>query len=187
MKGVSLFSGAGIGEFFFDRLNIEIKVANELVPKRSQLYKYFYPDTNMIQGDITNKEIFEKINSEIKKEKCNFLIATPPCQGLSTLGKKEYVTDERNYLFLYVLKIIDNHDFDYIIFENVPKFIEVKFLYKNKKLTIPEILSMEFADDYVIISDILNAKDFGVPQSRPRSFVKMYKKDWYGKSQFLKK
>ena len=38
MKGLSLFSGAGIGETYLKDLNLEIAVANELIPKRAKLY-----------------------------------------------------------------------------------------------------------------------------------------------------
>ena len=99
IKGVSLFSSAGIGEYYLKKANIDIKVANEILPKRAQLYSYFYENCQMIVGDITKKEIFDKVNKAIKDNDCKFLIATPPCQGMSTLGKKEYITDKRNYLF----------------------------------------------------------------------------------------
>lgn len=176
MNGVSLFSSSGIGEFYFNKLDINIKVANELVEKRCNLYRFFYPNTNMICGDITDKKIYNKINSEVKKYKCEFLIATPPCQGMSTLGKKEYTTDKRNFLFLYAIDLIKDNDFKYILFENVHKFIKIKFPYKNKELTFPEILDLEFGKKYNIAAEVLNAMDFQVPQSRPRSIVRMYKK-----------
>jgi DNA (cytosine-5)-methyltransferase 1 len=176
IKGASLFSSSGIGEFYFKKKGIDIKVANELLPRRAQLYSYFYPATKMICGDITNEEIFRKVNEEIKKNKCKFLIATPPCQGMSTLGKKEYTTDKRNFLFMYAIDIIKDNDFDYILFENVFKFIEIKFPYFGETLKLPEILNKEFGDKYIIESFVLNAMDYGVPQSRPRSFIKMYKK-----------
>lgn len=41
----------------------------------------------MIQGDITNQVVYSKVLNEAKKKKCNFLIATPPCQGMSVAGK----------------------------------------------------------------------------------------------------
>ncbi len=176
ISGASLFSSSGIGEFYLKKAGIDIKVANELLPKRAQLYSYFYKDCQMICGDITHKEIFNKVNQAIKNNNCKFLIATPPCQGMSTLGKKEYIADQRNYLFNYAIKIIKDNDFDYIFFENVPKFIEIKFPYKNENLTIPEILEKDFGKNYNIESFVYNAMDFGVPQSRPRSFIKMYKK-----------
>lgn len=176
IKGVSLFSSSGIGEFYFKHAGIDIKVANELIPKRAQLYSYFYKNCQMICGDITNEVIFKKVNEAIKKNNCKFLIATPPCQGMSTLGKKEYITDQRNYLFNYVIDIIKDNDFDYVFFENVSKFIEIKFPYINEKLKISDILKKEFGLFYDIEVFVLNAMDYGVPQSRPRSFIKMYKK-----------
>lgn len=176
IKGASLFSSAGIGEYYLKKAGIEIVVANELLPKRAQLYSYFYPNSNMICGDITDNKIFEQVNKKIKESNCKFLIATPPCQGMSTLGKKQYVDDKRNYLFKYAIDIIKDNDFDYILFENVPKFIEIKFPYNNKEMKLPEILEFEFGKKYNIEAFILNAMEYGVPQSRPRSFIKMYKR-----------
>lgn len=176
MNGVSLFSSSGIGEYYLKQVGINIKVANEIIEKRCKLYKYFYPSTDMICGDITDKNIYDEINKKVKENKCKFLIATPPCQGMSTLGKKEYTTDKRNYLFLYAIDLINDNNFDYILFENVPKFIKIKFPYKNKKLTLPEIFELEFGEKYEIDAKVLNAMNYEVPQSRPRSIVRMYKK-----------
>ncbi len=176
INGASLFACAGIGEYYFDKLGIDIKVANELLPKRCDLYKFFHPNSNIICGDITKDEIFKQIDYEIKKNNCKFLIATPPCQGMSTLGKKDYIEDERNYLFRYVIEIIKRNDFDYILFENVTKFLRIKLPYKTKTLKITEILAIELGDNYQIESMELNAMNYGVPQSRPRAFIKIFKK-----------
>jgi C-5 cytosine-specific DNA methylase. len=40
----------------------------------------------MIQGDITDDAVYQKVISLAKKAKCDFLLATPPCQGMSTAG-----------------------------------------------------------------------------------------------------
>ena len=63
LKGLSLFSSAGIGETYFKDIGIDIKVANELVEKRANLYKAINPDTNVICGDITDENIFNSIIS----------------------------------------------------------------------------------------------------------------------------
>jgi DNA (cytosine-5)-methyltransferase 1 len=44
-------------------------------------------------------------------------------------------------------------------------------------LPIINILELIFSNDYIIESSILNAKDYGIPQSRPRAIIKMYKKN----------
>ena len=112
------------------------------------------------------------------------LIATPPCQGLSTLGKNKkqihYEKDKRNYLILSALNIIDRCDFDYVLIENVPKFLEMYFPYENDYFKLEEILNKKYADKYIIEARVLNAKDYGICQSRPRAIIKMYKpyKKW---------
>lgn len=180
IKAVSLFSSAGIGEMYLDKLNIEVVVANELLKHRSNFYSYQYPDTKMICGDITSEEIKNKIHSFITQD-VKLLIATPPCQGVSTLGKNKvqihYENDHRNFLILEVFEFIDRWDFDYILIENVPKFVEMYFPYENQYLKLKDILINKYGDHYNIEIRILNAKDYGVCQSRPRAIIKMYKKN----------
>ena len=176
MRGASLFCSAGIAETYFKKAGIDIVVASELLQKRCDLHKHLYPKCEMICGDITQIEIFEKVKKLIIAKNCKFLLATPPCQGMSTLGKKDYEKDKRNYLIFYALDMIDACDFDYILIENVPKFLKLYFPYKDKLCTLLEIITDKYGDTYNVESFILNAKDYGVPQSRPRGFLKIWKK-----------
>ena len=61
MKGVSLFSSAGIGEVYLKEMGIEIIVANELLEKRAKLYKDLYPETDVVIGDIADDKIYKEI------------------------------------------------------------------------------------------------------------------------------
>uniref|UniRef100_UPI0037DBFECC DNA cytosine methyltransferase n=1 Tax=Methanobrevibacter smithii TaxID=2173 RepID=UPI0037DBFECC len=180
IKGASMFSGGGIAETYFDKAGINIVVANELIPKRGKFYQDMYPNSKMIVGDITDnkikKEFMDSITDDIK-----FLIATPPCQGISTLGLNKHLdqmqTDSRNYLVFHVFDVIDNFDFDYIMIENVSRILSLYFPYNDTFLSLEEILNEKYSDEYNIEVRDLNAKDYGVPQSRPRAIFKMYKKD----------
>ncbi|MEE1050115.1 MAG: DNA cytosine methyltransferase [Clostridia bacterium] len=176
MNGLSLFSSAGIAETYFKENNIDIVVASELVEKRCAVHSWIYKDCEMICGDITDSVVFNKVKNAAVKQKCKFLLATPPCQGMSSLGKKEYTNDTRNYLIFYVLDIIDACDFDYILIENVPKFLSMHFPYNGEIVPLLNIINEKYSKSYNIESFILNAKDYGVPQSRPRSFIKIWKK-----------
>ncbi len=180
IKALSLFSSAGIGELLLDKCNVEVVVANELIKQRSECYMHFNPTSKMICGDITLTEIKEEILASVTDD-VKLLIVTPPCQGLSTLGKnkiqKHYEQDTRNFLILETFDIIDKHNFDYILIENVPKFIEMYFPYNNDFLTLGEILNDRYSKEYNIEIKILNAKDYGISQSRPRAIIKLYKKD----------
>ena len=179
MKGASMFASAGIGETYFNKAGIDIIVANELLPKRGKFYQEMNPKSKMIIGDIRDtkikKDFLNSISADVK-----FLIATPPCQGISNLGKNrtldDKLKDERNFLIFDVIDIIDQKDFDYIMIENVPGFFKVLLPYKNELKTIKEILDDKYTNVYNIEMKVLNAKDYGVPQSRPRAITIMYKK-----------
>jgi DNA (cytosine-5)-methyltransferase 1 len=176
IKGISLFSGGGIGETYLSETDVEIVVANELLVKRAEFYKQMHPTTKMISGDI--KEKFDEVILIAKENDVKFLLATPPCQGMSSLGKKDYENDFRNYLVYYVIKAIEDLNLDYVLIENVPKFLKLWYPYNNGEFYhINEILKLRFGSDYEINTDVLNARDYGIPQSRPRSIITMHKRD----------
>ena len=114
IKGLSLFSNVGIAETYLDKCGIEIVVANEIDDKRADFYSHLYPKCNVICGDITDKDIYNEVISESKKNKIEFLIATPPCQGMSTAGKKD-PDDPRNRLIYYAIEAIKELKPKYII------------------------------------------------------------------------
>lgn len=179
LKAVSLFSSAGIGELRLPD-NIDVVVANELLKPRADCYQFFYPNTKMLCGDITSDAIKDEIVSIANDNKCSFLIATPPCQGLSTLGKnkgqEQYEVDQRNFLIFEVFDVIDRCDFDYILIENVPKFLEMYFPFDGAYKHLEEILLSKYGEAYNVEVKVLNAKDYGIAQSRPRAITKLYKK-----------
>jgi DNA (cytosine-5)-methyltransferase 1 len=184
LQGVSLFSSAGIAETYYKDIGINIVLANELLEKRVKLYKHLYPKTNVICGNIQDKNIKAQILSNITDD-IKLLVATPPCQGLSSVGKnktqKAFESDKRNFLIFDVFEIIDNTDFDYILIENVPRFLKMYFPYKNKVLLLKKIIELKYKHKYTIQIDILNACDYGIAQSRPRAIIRLFKKElkWF--------
>jgi Site-specific DNA methylase len=106
MVGASLFSSAGIAETYFEEVGINIIAANELVQERASLYQRLYPKSKMIDGNILDNRVFEKLVNNTPN-KLDFLIASPPCQGMSVAGKnrsiEQMLNDERNYLVLKLL------------------------------------------------------------------------------------
>ena len=177
IKGASMFSCAGIAETYFKDAGIDIVVANELIRNRGELYQRLYPTSKMIIGDIkeVKDEFMKNISDDVK-----FLIATPPCQGLSTLGVNKHLdkkqSDPRNYLIFDIIDVINAKDFDYIMIENVPQFLTMYFPYKDDFYMLEDILHDIYDDKYIVEAQVLNAKDYGVPQMRPRAIIKLYKK-----------
>ncbi|MGO5061710.1 DNA cytosine methyltransferase [Lawsonibacter sp. LCP25S3_F5] len=180
IKAISLFSSAGIGELLLPKEKIDVIAANELLKPRADCYSFFYPTTKMFCGDITDNSIKDSIVQIANDNDARLLIATPPCQGLSTLGKNkgqlQYENDRRNFLILEVLEIIERCDFDYVLIENVPKFIEMYFPDNGEYKKLEQILREKYSEKYNIDIRVLNAKDYGVAQSRPRAIVKLWKR-----------
>lgn len=176
LTGLSLFASAGIGETYFKEVGIDIKVANELLEKRADLYRAINPETTVICGDITNNEVFSEIIKSCPK-KVDFILASPPCQGMSVAGKnrcqEEMEADERNYLITYVVKAIKATNPDYILVENVPALLKLELQYAGKYRTVLDILQYEFGSQYEIDSMVVDAADYGVPQTRLRAIIKM--------------
>ena len=89
IKAMSLFANVGIAESYLSEENISVVIANELELKRAKFYSHLYPKTDMVVGDITDDKIKNELINKAKKEKINLIMATPPCQGMSTIGKKD--------------------------------------------------------------------------------------------------
>ena len=178
LKGLSLFSSSGVGEAYLKDVGVDIVVANELIPKRAELYRKLYPGCNMICGDITDAKIFDKIIESAKG--VDFMIASPPCQGMSIAGKNRQqdtmINDSRNFLINYVFDAIEQLKPKYIIIENVSALLKIKLPYNGELHTVTEILESKFGDEYEIDSQVVNAADYGVPQTRLRAIIKLHKK-----------
>ena len=177
LNGLSLFANVGVAETYLDELGIEIKVANELEPKRAKFYSHLYPKTNMIIGDITDEKIRNIIVLESKKNNVDFIIATPPCQGMSLAGKMDKF-DKRNQLIYYAIEVIKKIKPKYILLENVPQLLRTKIKVDNVIISIPEYINKEL-DDYYNFADenIVSAKDYDVPQMRKRNIFLLSRKD----------
>lgn len=175
MNGLSLFSNIGIGETFLIKNNIKIKVANEIIIKRAELYKHLYPETDVIVGDIKNNYIFNEIIDKALYHKCDFIIATPPCQGMSVAGRR-IKDDHRNSLIKYVVKSVNILNPKYVLIENVPKlektFIDVEGQNINIMLFIKDNLK-----NYKMKYKVLNCSDYGIPQNRKRVFILLSRND----------
>ena len=180
LNGLSLFSSAGIGEILLTKKKYQICVANELINERSELYKKIHPMTIMVNGDISLKNTKNKILDALD-ENIDFIIASPPCQGLSLAGKnrrsKEFTADNRNNLILDVIYFIKKLSPSFALIENVPTLLKLELLHKKKVKNVIEILQDELKKNYHITHEIIDSSDFGIPQKRLRAIIKIYKKN----------
>lgn len=167
---LSLFANIGVAEGYLKDLGVNVVLANELLEKRALLYSKIYPDTHMICGDITKQEIFDKIVKESIERNVNVILATPPCQGMSTVGQKN-ADDERNTLICQAVDAIKVIKPKYAFIENVPMLFNTEIMVGENKISIPDYLENELGRDYIINRSVIDTKDYSVPQSRERAIV----------------
>lgn len=177
LNGLSLFSNVGIAEAYLKDVGIDVVLANEIDEKRARFYQEIYSDAHMICGDITDEKIRDEIVKEAIQKKVEFIIATPPCQGMSEAGLRlEF--DPRNQLIFYAVDVIKKVKPKFVLLENVPKQLTTKIEYSGEVILIPEYIKRELGADYSFNKETLvMAKDYGVPQLRERNIFLLVKKD----------
>lgn len=177
-RGISLFASGGVGEMNLSKY-IDFKLANELLPKRAEAHKFWHPDTEMLCGDITDDSIKESIISTALENDVDFVLATPPCQGVSLIGKNkrndQFLKDQRNYLIFHALEIVDRISPSVVVIENVDRFLKLFFPYNGEMKNIESILKDRYKGVYSIDVHVYNSADYGVPQSRRRVIIVMCK------------
>lgn len=171
-----MFASAGIGEAYLAEIGLKMVAANELIARRAALHSALYPECEMICGDITRANVFEQVMDKAKD--VEFLLASPPCQGMSVAGKNRrqdtMVQDKRNFLIEYVFKAIDILRPRYVMIENVPQLLKILLPHKGGLLTVVEILKQLYGAAYEIEARVVDAAEYGVPQTRKRAIIKMY-------------
>lgn len=108
----------------------------------------------------------QKYHSVAQKLEINMIIGGPPCQGFSNKGKNLGLKDPRNFLFLEYIEIVKAIKPEIFIIENVKNLISCA-----KGYFLEEIKERLNALGYQLSYQILNAKDYGVPQNRERAFI----------------
>lgn len=176
IKAVSLFANIGIGETYLKDLGIDMVVSNELLKDRTSLYSHLYPETKMIQGDITDHTVFSSIISESKKHDIDLLIATPPCQGMSIAGKMKE-DDPRNTLIIKAMEAFELLLPKFMLIENVTQMLTTSILFNHQPVKIVDFIK-SYTDKYgyEVSFDTFDAKDYNTPQFRKRAIIRIYKK-----------
>lgn len=176
INAMSLFANIGVAEAYFEDIGVSVTVANELVKRRAALYQKIYPNTQMVCGDIFSEEVQNKLVESAQKTNVELIMATPPCQGMSTAGRQE-ADDYRNTLFLPVVQLVKVIQPRYVFIENVPLFLQTDILYNGKREKIVDIIKIELGNRYSINCYVANTANFGVPQTRERAIILMTRND----------
>ena len=102
-----------------------------------------------------------------------------PCQSFSLMGKKRGTRDPRSNIMLHCIKVIETKLPNLFILENVKnfKFIEKGAPFNHLITSLTNIQNEHNESIYNVYYDILNTKDYGIPQNRERIFIIGVKKN----------
>lgn len=160
LTGVSLFSGAGGMDIGFSQAGIRTVVANEMDKSAFNTYKENHLNIDYLDGDID-----DYLNDFKNYENTDVVFGGPPCQGFSVAGKMD-INDPRSQLIFSFAKVIENVKPRAFVMENVKSLGKLKKFEDIRNKLLSKFDELEY--DCKIV--LLNAKDFGVPQSRERVF-----------------
>ena len=181
MKGLSLFANVGIGETYFKETEIDVVVSNELLESRADFYRSLYPSTTMIQGDINDSNIYGQILELSKDKGVDFIIATPPCQGMSQANAKRASKDDpRNSLIKKVVSLILEINPKYVLIENVRGMANEKTFIQDEQgnsVNIMPYIKTKLGSKYSIEYKVVDAADFNTPHHRKRLITLISRKD----------
>lgn len=172
----STFSGGGGSCLGYRMAGYRVLYANEFVEEACKTYKANHPNSFLDSRDIrtvTGKDILEKIGLE--KGELDIFDGSPPCCAFSTAGKREAGWGKAREYSDGKKQVIDDLFFEYarLVNEIQPKvFIaeNVSGLAKGKAKGYLKLIYNALKDNgYNVSVSILNAKFFGVPQSRERT------------------
>lgn len=157
---VSLFSGGGGLDLGFKAAGYNIIWAIDNDQNAVDTYR----------ANIGNHIICEDINKvDIKKiPHADIVIGGPPCQSFSLAGNRN-VEDDRGRLIWKYISIIEELKPKAFLFENVTGLLSAKNADGEK---IIELLKDAFRKiDYTIVTQTVNAADYGIPQRRKRVII----------------
>ena len=173
IKLLSLFSGIGAFETALDRMNIEYELVNfcEIDKYAAKSYCAVHGvDESKNLGDIT------KVETSLLPNDIDLITYGFPCQDISLAGLQKGFEDNgertRSGLFFEALRIIEDTKPRVAIAENVRNLVSKKFA--NEFQIVLDSLEQVGYSNYW---QVLNSKNYGIPQNRERVFIVSIRKD----------
>lgn len=179
---IDLFSGCGGLSLGLEEAGFTPLLFSEINPQAAETYIANRGDIDLIPvGDIYN---LTNVDLEIAKkywkyrkgiEDVDLVAGGPPCQGYSGIGhRRTFKLDKKdipsNHLFQEMVRVIRVIRPKMFLFENVRGLLNSRWTPDGEKGEIFKAVREEFQtlEGYQIRWDLLHAKNYGVPQNRPR-------------------
>jgi DNA (cytosine-5)-methyltransferase 1 len=189
LHSVSLFSNCGAGDIGYAKAGFRFDVMAELDPRRLEICLLNHPTAVGVPGDLrkTWPMVVDEYLDVAKGAPLTLLAACPPCQGMSSArshrGKEgdpdAGMKDARNLLVTVISKVARELRPRVIVVENVQAFLTRQVRHPKTKVPISASrwLIDELAEDYAVFPFLTDLCDYGVPQTRKRTFLTFFRLD----------
>jgi DNA (cytosine-5)-methyltransferase 1 len=158
VKFVDLFSGAGGLSLGFTQAGWECEAALDSWEDAIETYHLNFPQHRTFFTEVSR---FAPSGNGIKKRSIDWIIGGPPCQGFSTVGKRER-DDPRNRLVIQFARLVKDLEPRGFLIENVVGLRDMRF--------VTSVCDLFKQIGYDVDVAVLRSADFGVPQLRHRIF-----------------
>ena len=160
---ISTFAGAGGSSLGYSMAGFRELLAVEWDDNAVATFRLNFPDVPVYHGDIAKLSVEDVLQrTGLQPGQLDVFDGSPPCQGFSTAGKRDFY-DDRNQLFREYVRLLRGLQPKVFVMENVSGMVKGKM-----KLVFAEILRELKASGYRVSARLLNAMYFNVPQSRER-------------------
>lgn len=198
---IDLFAGCGGLSLGLEQAGFTPVLVNELNPDAMATYLANrvteYPwlkenNVNNVKDLVLNPDLLQQFRDKIKKDcqidifkgELDLLCGGPPCQGFSGIGiRRSYSVEKKqlpsNYLYQDMAFLVNKIQPKIFLFENVRGLMTSKWTKEGKNGEIFEDVLKTFKEigTYNICFKLVHAKDYGVPQNRPRILIVGLRKD----------
>jgi DNA (cytosine-5)-methyltransferase 1 len=164
LRFLDLFAGIGGFRLALEQAGHKCVGFCEIDEFARQIYKANF-DT---EGEVDWEDITEVTDSEARelRGKVDLITGGFPCQAFSVAGKRRGFEDTRGTMFFEIARIAKQIEPRFLLLENVKGLLS-----HDKGRTFAIILSTLDELGYDVEWQVLNSKDFGVPQNRERVFI----------------
>lgn len=198
---VDLFAGCGGLSLGLEKAGFTPVLVNELnsdamstyLKNREDEYPWLLDNNvNNVKDLVLDKKLLEqyivsikeKLHIDIDKGELDLVCGGPPCQGFSGIGIRRSYSVEKaqlpsNYLFQDMAYLVNRLNPKIFLFENVRGLLTSRWTKDGEKGEIFKMVLDTFHQigKYNICFKLVHAKDYGVPQNRPRILIVGLRKD----------
>ena len=157
VRVLSLFSGCGGMDFGVEAAGGHVIFSNDLFSDACKTLNRYFPDADIRNEEISRIDTFP--NADV-------VVGGYPCQSFSMAGNRDPKKDDRTNLYKQFLRVITIVRPNYFVAENVAGLKSL-----SRGTFLRQQIDAYDNEGYNVSYQLLNAKDYGVPQSRKRVFI----------------